>query len=51
MSENIESKTGVCRFNGQVDCRGGKCYACGWNPAVSERRIEVWMKKRLNGGN
>ena len=30
----------VCPMNDGVDCHGGDCAKCGWNPAVEKTRKE-----------
>ena len=43
---NIDYSHPVCRMNVAINCKYGKleicsaCDTCGWNPEVSERRIE-----------
>ncbi len=30
-----------CKFNPSVDCRNkAECSGCGWNPAVTQRRLK-----------
>ena len=48
MNKRTDFKDGECQFNHHIDCRSGKCYACGWNPAVAERRIEAWKEKKAD---
>lgn len=34
-----------CKYNPGVDCEGGKCWLCGWNPSVSAKRAKEADKK------
>lgn len=34
-----------CEFAKHIECTGGNCGKCGWNPAVSEKR-----KKKIKSG-
>jgi len=34
-------------FHRMVDCEGGLCYKCGWNPVVeAERKEKIWAKMK-----
>lgn len=36
-----------CPHNRYIECPGpttGRCYNCGWNPAVSKKRVRTWLK-------
>ena len=36
----LHHKGGVCKFNRGVNCDGGNCNNCGWNPEVEKKRKE-----------
>lgn len=35
----------VCRYNENIRCMDRDCGKCGWNPAISESRLEAYQKK------
>ena len=36
----------ACPYHEHIDCAGGSCYRCGWNPHEHERVVQVY---RLRG--
>ena len=36
---------GTCRYNENVLCEKMDCGNCGWNPVISEKRLEEFRKK------
>ena len=38
----------ICPYNPQCRCQIADCDFCGWNPAVSERRIEALLQEDHN---
>lgn len=36
-----KAKPNSCKYNCGVQCSGGECDSCGWNPAVAKRRKET----------
>lgn len=41
--ENVRQPHAVyipCQYNAGVDCSGGNCFKCGWNPEVEQKRRE-----------
>ena len=34
-----------CRYNESIQCQEMNCSACGWNPAISERRLRKILKR------
>ena len=44
----------ICPFNQELRCQVADCDYCGWNPEVSERRLEEFLqanrKKEANDG-
>ena len=43
----IAGKETKCKYNAMVDCRGGACLKCGWNPKAAQERIQRMMCKRI----
>ena len=44
--DNVE-----CKHNHGVGCENQtKCAACGWNPAVAQRRLQEIREARANNG-
>ena len=39
------SNNHTCKFNKAIDCTEQKCEKCGWNPEVTEKRIEKLVNK------
>ena len=35
----------ACYYNQNIECRGGDCTECGWDPYVSEKRLEAFLKR------
>ena len=35
----------ICPFNPECRCLVADCDYCGWNPEVSERRLEAFLEK------
>lgn len=38
----------ICHFNDACRCKVADCDSCGWNPEVSERRLEQFMQESQN---
>ena len=37
----------ICQYNKMIDCDPTmKCQSCGWNPAVSAKRVNNFIMKR-----
>lgn len=36
---------GACRYNKNILCSEINCGSCGWDPAVSDRRLKLFLKK------
>ena len=34
----------ICPFNNECRCQVADCDYCGWNPEVSERRLEAFLQ-------
>lgn len=34
----------ICPYNEECRCQVADCEICGWNPAVSERRLETFLQ-------
>ena len=43
----MAGKETKCKYNAMVDCRGGACLKCGWNPKAAQERIQRMMCKRI----
>ena len=41
----------ICPFNEECRCQVADCDYCGWNPEVSERRLEAFLQKKTGGNN
>lgn len=41
----VDQTGGVCRYNQNILCMELNCSTCGWNPVVSSRRLELFLKK------
>lgn len=38
-------ETYVCFYNPNVECKERNCEGCGWNPSVSEKRLDAFFKR------
>lgn len=35
----------ACYHNSSIECEERKCAECGWNPSVSEKRLDAFLMK------
>ena len=36
----------ICIHNEAVECTGGECGKCGWNPAEAKRRLRKYLRRK-----
>lgn len=44
---DMELNETQCKYNKMIDCKNHQCWNCGWNPAVAEKRVQRWLRSRI----